>query len=771
MRSGKPSGHSIRKGLVIIALLIVPLLLVTCRKVEVDYVPVNHESNQPPSTIVTGKEPFGENLPISILSQAELNSVSPFLPYRLFEAANGLFLPEKKRSPHGEATAITYIFLKIMSLKEAFSTKKDFDKINQQVTSLVTMDQDILKGISDIENQLKLMQVDILNFIANLAVNTYITHIETSYSTTSPSGLIYFSQAARDIQNGVRPKSDTIILRNQVQNYINSIYQYQNPNIVDYIAQIHGLMCPTVGETEQSVLNQYCDHILLNPATNFNNTEVHEPNNVMSSYLLLENYFLHLVNAQYKGVIIMGNVYNQVDTTGHTFQSYLNGTIRMFIKEETDMFMLMADKLAVNLVDYRSIGSYMDDIQYLKAGVRYDSICRNIIARSRMVSGLLLSAVNLEPIGFGFSLLIPQMYNVHFKPNPNSLALQHNGNLLTALVDQFNGEPGIPGMYPYIAWTSQYTCQPDNNWYFYSATLPASQVSDGSNNLQITQVPWAGTGIAKSTSLQGTYKALYYNPKRPDPSMATPVPTDSNTYKFGFVALNWKFGDLLTMRNTTGTEKFSNTWRNTPYMTYEQQETNPISIWMMNNGQYVWQPTGYYYAFEPVIHSDTALLYHHKFDHTREFFPLKNGIKFFMAQGLTSTLNITPEIPGSNLKPLFFYSTSALVYNTTGAGNTPCHTQFCMWFGGLGSFSEKQNIPNNLFTYLTTDFSMNYFSYQVIGMSPFNASQGNNDFSLAWEMAVDGAYKTPKAFSNFLPKVEFYIFGQMVYQGNWNIFN
>ena len=71
----------------------------------------------------------------------------------------------------------------------------------------------------------------------------------------------------------------------------------------------------------------------------------------------------------------------------------------------------------------------------------------------------------------------------------------------------------------------------------------------------------------------------------------------------------------------------------------------------------------------------------------------------------------------------------------------------------------------------TTDFSRNYQSFKQSGVSAFDASEGSNRFTLAWELSVDGAYKTPKGYDNFLPKVDFQVYGQMVYGGNWNIFN
>jgi len=749
-------------------LVVVATLTTFCKKTDSNYAPVTPDN--PPVPINTDKDPWLQDPAILMLTSGESNSNAPFLPYRLYATEYPVYSGGKGIQDKGTTATVVKIFFKIMNIYEKMSKKKDFNEITNNVQEIIKLDQEILTGINAIQVQLQLMKVDILNYIANLTVNQYITSIQTAYNTTSPSGLLYFSQFARDIQNGVRPESDTTLLREQSQNYIDAIYKYHSPNIVELIAQINSQICPSIGGTKQSVLNQYTDHILLNPATNFDNQLVHQPENIMKSYLLLENYFLHLINAQHQGAIIMGNIYNQVDTTGRTFSNYLNGTFRQFISDETDMFLLMTDKLAVNLVDYRNLDMFLDDIQYLNTGIQYDSLFRGVMARSRFVAGLLRSAVNLDPIGYGISVLIPARYNVSGDINPNALSMTHNGTPIIVKVDGFDGSDGIPGVFPYAYWQGGNTVRPDNRWFVYSHTLPVSQVPDGTNTVILENPPWRGTGLAKAYSLTGNYSVMYYNPRHPDPTKATPHPTDSNTYKFGYTALSWRFGDLLTMQKTTNAQKLPNTWRDTPSMTYAQQETNPISMWQLDDSRFKWQNTGYIDHFQPLVPSDTAPLYHHKFDPRGLFSPLHDGFKFFMAQGISKDLVISPSIPGSAKPPVFFFTSTGLAYNTTGAGNTPCHTQFCMFLGGLGSFSASQNIPNNLFNIQTTDFSRNYPSFKQSGISPFNASSGTNKFTIAWELAVDGAYKRPKGYDNFLPMVDLFIYGHMVYQGNYDIF-
>lgn len=751
------------------SMALIAVLTTFCKKDDTEYVTATPDN--PPAPIYTDKDPWLQDPAVMIMTEEETNSNATFLPYAMSAAQRKVFNPYQNQQPNGEGTAVVKIFVKIMSLYEKMSKKKDFNQITNDVQEIISQDQQILNGITALQSQLELMQVNILNFISNLAVNIYITSIKSAYSTTGPSGLLYFSQFAKDIQNGVRPESDTVQLRQQSQNYIDAIYKIQSPNIPELIAQIHGQICPDVGGTKQSVLNTYCDYILLNPATNFNNKKVHDPVNVMKSYLLLENYFLHLVNSQHQGAIILGNVYNQIDTTGRTYSSYLNGTFRDFIVSETDMFLAMTDKLAASLVDYRSLDMFLDDLQYLNKGIRSDSLFRGVMARSRFVAGLLRSAVNIDPIGYGFSVLIPARYNATGDINQATLAITHNGTPYTVNVDQFDGAPGIPGVYPYAYYQGGNTVRPDNSWFVYSQCIPVSLVKDGSNAVSLQNIPWKGTGLVRTDALSGNYTAMYYNPRHPDYTKATPVPTDSNTYKFAYTALSWRFGDLLTMQKASGGQKLSNTWRNTPVMTYAQQQTNPVSMWQVNDSKFKWQNTGYADYFQPALSSDTTRLYHHKFDPKGIFQPLRNGFKFFMAQGISKDMTVSPNIPGSGVAPQFFYSATGLAYNITGAGNTPCHTQFCMFLGGLGGFSASQNIPNNLFSMQTTDFSRNYQSFKQSGVSAFDASEGSNRFTLAWELSVDGAYKTPKGYDNFLPKVDLQVYGQMVYRGNWNIFN
>ncbi len=312
---------------------------------------------------------------------------------------------------------------------------------------------------------------------------------------------------------------------------------------------------------------------------------------------------------------------------------------------------------------------------------------------------------------------------------------------------------------------------PDNRWYLYSINLPPSDVSEGTNTLQLNQIPWYGTGVVKKNYLTGSYSALYYNPRKPNAQTATTYPTDSNTYKFGCTVISWHWGDLMTMRKSKYSQHFQSIWRETPSMTYALQQTNPIQIWQQDNGKFKWENAFPDFTIQPALGSDTLRLCSERYDPAASAFsPKTNGFKFFAARSISNTFNIVPTVPNSTAKPLFFFSYCGLACNMAG-GNTPCPTQYCMFFGGLGSFSVKDNIPDNLFQGRTTDLSKNYASFQGSGTAQFNAQAGDNRFTLAWQMAVDGSGRKPQGFKTFLPKAHFLVLGQMVYQGNLNIFN
>jgi hypothetical protein len=126
---------------------------------------------------VTDQDPFDQNFPVDFLTSEEQSADSNYIPFRLFTSISEVEQGAPVKATQHWFTSSVGMFFSIGSAVLKFNEKKDFEKTKQKVNDLVLMDQDILRGISQIQQQLQLTQVNILNYIGQLAVNQYITAI------------------------------------------------------------------------------------------------------------------------------------------------------------------------------------------------------------------------------------------------------------------------------------------------------------------------------------------------------------------------------------------------------------------------------------------------------------------------------------------------------------------------------------------------------------------------------------------------------------------
>jgi len=765
----------------LLIILIFGMLLSGCKKKDQTYTPI--PSPDPSPLVVTSKNPFHQAQQMQLLSENERIGNKSLHAYLLHQIGKNI---HKGVNENGAGTAVAKgtitMFKTILHHSKEMIIEKNFDSIFNQLNLLVQMDADILTEINSLQTQLELSTVDIMAYIGGLAVAPYVTTINTAFATTSPQGLIYFAQTAKAIQLNVLPPTDTTILKDQSNVYINSIYVTHSPNIEDAIHQIHDNICPSQ-TTNASVLNQYTNYILLNPETNHNNTEVHDPANVMYSYQLVENYFLHLVNAQFQGLIIMANIYNEIDTSGYTFKTYYEGTFRQYILDEINLFQLMADKIATSLVDYRTKDEYLNHVGYLDAGLKYDSLFRNMSGRSRFITGMLREALGLSNNTFGMTIVVPEMYASNYQALPYNLPVMINNIQYQVAVDQFNGTDGIPGVYPYTAWNDKTHLGPDNTWYVYSLIIPYDSGSPVNTfNVEIANAPWIGTGFTEQGKiLSGSLKTLYYNPRHPDPTQATTSPTDSNTIAFTYLACDWRFGILLSSMQNNNFQNLKNKWRNhESYDCGEQYSTaNPVSQYA--GACYYHQPQIYQIKYwdqlnwhsycKPDINNPQDYFGYLNFYATKlsgQVNPLSKGYGFFFGYGVTTHLTIEKSLPGSTAVPDIFSNVIFQCYNTT-TTRPPDHDMGYIFYGGTGSFGSGDNIPNNFFQVGDNNFNNNQTRNQFY-KNPAQIHQNPDDMvSFAYEMYFLQCTECYE-IDNFLPQFVGIAYTQIVYTGTYDIF-
>lgn len=373
-----------------------------------------------------------------------------------------------------------------------------------------------------------------------------------------------------------------------------------NNNIENDIQGVHDAILPDLTSLE-GCLKDYTDYLILNPATNGNNQQVHNPANIMATYMLLENYFTTLVNYQLQGLTILSNVYNYVDTTGATVELYIDDTFGPLISDEINTYLQTVNYLVLNLFDHRSVNQYVYDMKYRDYGMAPDSVCYNILARANFVGNLYLVMVNVQPSSICGNIMIPSKYTGGITPPVSSLLINYSSS---GSGSQAANALPLQSTYPYTYWQktgNTWQAAPDNTYnlftyQFDTAYHPGSQrITLNIGNLSGNKSPWY-----YQLPPTGYVDARYYNPRNPSYETSTTQRTDSNTMLFGFFSSKWIWGwQMLSMGNAsdwslTNFSTGSHTWNcfegnilcpPNPLLTdtYGNSAPNPGQTWFLTN--------------------------------------------------------------------------------------------------------------------------------------------------------------------------------------------
>jgi len=394
--------------------------------------------------------------------------------------------------------------------------------------------------------QLQLTEVKIIEHMDNLAIQTqFITPIKTAYSTDFPTALKYYADEAVLIKKGESPLTFVQLDNLFKMEYVPYITTGSG-NISDKIQGIHDAICPNM--PMDGCLIDYTNYLILNPNTNMNNQEVLKEQNIMNTYMLLENYFSTVINYQIQGLVVLANAMNYLDTTGSTTQLYINQTFSALLADECNAYLNAVNYMIINLFDYRQQAHYVSDMQYRDFGIVPDTSFYNVLGRARFVCSLLQQASDINPDALCGSILTPFHYTDGTVNPPLAIDATYtgptNGNMhATASTSQ-----GFLSTFPYTRWTvtssdqTLWTASPDNHYNCYYPAANAGSIKGGQYSILITDqgnpsFPWC-----HEKPITGKVTVKYYNPRHPDPTKATLAPTDSNTMPFGFFSSRWTWG-------------------------------------------------------------------------------------------------------------------------------------------------------------------------------------------------------------------------------------
>lgn len=269
----------------------------------------------------------------------------------------------------------------------------------------------------------------------------------------------------------------------------------------------------------------------------------------MSYYMILEGYFLNLLNYQSNAETMIMNIDNVIDTTGATATHDYNTKFAPVIQSEVSAFLYAVDYLVTNISDYRTTDRFNSDMNYRNTGLAPDNVFINALARSQFVANMIYDGLGLPfPVMCGY-VLTPLNYTNGNSPIVNNISINFSnyGNMVAKPATATSFASQIP--YTYWVSGSPAHCGADNTWNVYR--MGKVGTSDGvtwhTGKIQATVIdnnnfytPWA-----HSAPIQGFVQTYFYNPANPSEANASTSATATNTWQFGWFSVNWQWGYLF----------------------------------------------------------------------------------------------------------------------------------------------------------------------------------------------------------------------------------
>jgi len=405
------------------------------------------------------------------------------------------------------------------------------NQINQLQNDIITLAQDVGLTASDIQQQ-----------ISTMGANEYLDDISVVMDPSTPYITFgWFTNAATNFQSSgdtVQFKNDTAGL--QVFAY-NITHRNSGFDLIDYYSQLSTLIYPKTGPSPDNILTNYASWLIQHTPG------LTDTSSLMSCYMLLENYFVTIINYQFQAALIQSNAYNYFDSAGNDAKNFYTGTFTVDIRHEVDVFLETVEFMAINLSDYRHFEKWEADYPSRQSGLAPDFLFTHILARSQFIANLIYDGLGLSyPVMCG-TIITPNKYSNEYGSVVDSIALSANGKQLTSTAKVLQSQ------FPYTYWTNipnNVTCYPDNNWNIYRfgkmgvedqgwpTTAVALQVIDNGDGYY----PWS-----HYQPCQGNVTPLYYNPQNPSQTSTSYNTTCS--VQFAYFAARWNWGyQFITMR-------------------------------------------------------------------------------------------------------------------------------------------------------------------------------------------------------------------------------
>ncbi len=506
------------------------LTLSTCRKKDVDYIPVN---TGPVSDSVV-PDAFSDQ-PFSLMSEYELQNQQPFasaLYYDNFSDLGDQLL--------GGSLPFSSIFKALGSVVSFFKHKQEMAELNARLDQFQAELQQIISEINALSAQLALDKTQIMNQINSINQLQWVTDIQTTYDSGSPAGLRYYTYWGNQYQLGLCDSLTMVYMIHGPQGN-DFIQTFVNNNLTNGKMEtaINGLYNQIIGPPgQQSTLMTYANLVLQTLGHGLSDSTA-----IRKSYELIENYFQYIITYQFQASIIKLNVDNYTDTTGMLAKTFIQNSFAPKIQQEIKVFLDVVDYFAANITEYRNQLQYMQDMAYVGSGLTPDNKVVNILARARFLCNTYLDAINQPYPPYCGSIIVPRYYGMGANPIP-AFNVTIADRPLALDADQL-----FPSQIPYTYWSyrdnTQYNVnyQYDNNWRIYRfAQADGSYYNFNSYypiGIKVVD-PDANTPWFHISPITGSTTMRWYNPY--NPSQTSPTKTSVCTMKFLYFSSSWRWG-------------------------------------------------------------------------------------------------------------------------------------------------------------------------------------------------------------------------------------
>ena len=526
------------KSISSLALLLVMVLLSTmaCKK-DVD------EPILPPTPItpptIEYKDIF-ENKPLKMFSDYEIANNLDFPGHVINQLGDGL-----KGGTFGTVVKIGKGLWKFKKWADP-NDSTDFEKYMAVINQIDGQITTLQKSVDALGTQLDMDVTAMEELLESGDMNYYITNIQSVMDSSTHNGFGYFMMEGRKFQTGIIDTNQMNIDTAYATAFANNVYnKLAGYDVCGWSQQIHALVCPTIGTTQDNAFRSYANLIIQGTG----DVGLQDDEDLMNAYMLFESYFMQIINNQFQCMLVYANACNYIDTTGYQANLYWEGTFQANITEEIEAYLETTEYLALNLQDYRNDKHFDEDLAFMPYGLAPDFHFRDILARSQFMANLIYDGLGLDyPVMCG-SVIVPNKYNTAMATPDTSITISVNGSPITPTTNT------MASRYPYTYWSpgANAECAPDNIWRSYrfgkvsenvnksaSTEYEISLVDDipAGNNMEMYSQPWSHIATPS-----GKVTPLWYNPQNPSETSTTQ--TDSNFMQFAYFSARWNWGYLF----------------------------------------------------------------------------------------------------------------------------------------------------------------------------------------------------------------------------------